>query len=113
MAGAQRQSSAALRRLLLTEGRSFEFFRAVQVLERIAPRSSIGVGLLGPVERESIRFVHDPSLAFPAGDISSIREQPGLTGLSKIVVSGTFLGLVGVASPLPTYFTEVAPICPA
>lgn len=108
MASPQRQSPPALRRLLISEGRTLAFFRAVQLLERIAPRSAVDVGKLGPVEREPARFVHDPSMGFPAGDISQIRDRPGLTGLSKLEITSSFLGLVGITSPLPTYFTEDA-----
>lgn len=97
---------ATLRRLLVSEGASFEFARAVQLVERLASRAMVSIGELGPVAREPVRFTHDPAMGFPAGDIASIRERPALRGLSKLEITPTFLGLVGVASPLPNYLTE-------
>jgi type VI secretion system protein ImpH len=60
------------------------------------------MGHTGPLDREPIRFIHDPSLAFPSGDVSRVRE----TSDGRTEVTSTFLGLVGVSSPLPTYFSE-------
>jgi type VI secretion system protein ImpH len=95
-----------LRRLVIAEGSTFPFFRAISILERAAPSGAVGIGALGPAAREAVRFVHDSRLIFPAGDIAYVHEKETTTGSWWVEVSGTFLGLVGPTSPLPTYFSE-------
>ena len=104
--------------------RRMGFFALVQALERLYPDAP-RVGEMGPVAEEAIRFRHDPSLAFPAADVSHVRQtrrphdpsafepasepgsEPGLA-LSQTVweVTTTFLGLSGAVSPLPSYIAE-------
>src|SRR5262249_45814446 len=98
--------AAVLKKLLLAEPTSFPFYRALAILERIAPSGTIGIGAMGPVAREHVRFVHDPSLSFPAGDITHIHEKEAATGTWWAEVSSTFLGLIGTRSRLATHFTE-------
>lgn len=103
MASSKRQHASALRDLLVREGATFDFRQAVDILERTNVLQPARVGELGPVARESVHFTHDPSFAFPTGDIASISEQPNSSALT---LSATFLGLLGSSSPLPTYFSE-------
>jgi type VI secretion system protein ImpH len=70
-------------------------------------------GDYGPVNEESIRFRHDPSLTFATSDVSSIKARPrraGETGDGPdepvYEITTTFLGLTGTVSPLPTYMAE-------
>lgn len=105
MAGSQREHDARLkarlRAQLLAEPRTFEFVQAVKLLEQTwGP--FIPVGHAGPLEREGIRFVHDPSLTFAPSDITSLRENAD----GRAEVRATFLGLLGAVSPLPVHFTE-------
>jgi type VI secretion system protein ImpH len=60
------------------------------------------VGGLGPVDRERIRFRPALDLGFPSSDIQTLSERPE----GGYILEGTFLGLYGIASPLPSYFTE-------
>jgi type VI secretion system protein ImpH len=54
---------------------------------------------------EPVRFRHDPDLVFHAGDVSAVKvTQEG--GLVRAVMTTTFLGLTGAASPLATVFAE-------
>lgn len=78
------------------------FFALVSLLERVHA-DQVRIGGDGPPAQEGIRFRHDPSLAFPAGDVSAL--TPCRRGSGSEVVT-TFLGLTGVASPLPAYFWE-------
>ncbi len=86
-----------------TQAARFGFFQAVQLLHRMRP-AAVPVGEYGPATEEPVRFHHDPALTFSASDVSSIRvpeneyEQPVLTS--------TFLGLTGAASPLAMHFSE-------
>ena len=48
-----------------------------------------------------VRCIPDTSLAFPASDIKRVREKKG-----NIELVCTFMGLIGVSSPLPIYFSE-------
>ncbi|SEU13849.1 type VI secretion system protein ImpH [Myxococcus fulvus] len=81
----------------------------VALLERMTSEA-VPVGGTGPVVEEAIRFRHDPSLTFSAGDVSRIRVVPPsgeLDGSSHVVeVMTTFLGLTGAVSPLPDYIPE-------
>ena len=101
----------ALVGLLLGQPRRVGFYRAIELLERATrgPR----IGDYGPVNEESIRFRHDPSLSFATSDVSSIKARPrraGETGDGPdepvYEVTSTFLGLTGTVSPLPTYIAE-------
>jgi len=52
----------------------------------------------------NIRIRPELSLAFPSSDIVKIEELPQEPALFRI--TATFLGLYGVSSPLPTFYTE-------
>lgn len=103
MATPQRQHDALVR-LLESEGNRFGFFQAVQLLHRLVPGAT-PVGELGPPSMEPIRFQHDPSLVFHAGDVDSIQVDQH-NGALRAVMTTTFLGLTGTASPLATVFGE-------
>lgn len=103
MAGALRKSDAALRELLERSGKRFGFFTAVHLLHRLQP-NAVPVGELGPVDKEPVRFRHDPQLIFHAGDVASIDFSDDARGRATLV--STFLGLYGAASPLATHFAE-------
>lgn len=76
----------------------YDFFAAVSMLERNA-RSNIDN--VDPLEDGSIRFVSGVSHAFPAADIAAVEHR----GSSYRFILA-FMGLCGVSSPLPSYFTE-------
>lgn len=102
-----------MREDLLRNATYYDFFYAVGMMERLHP-DAVRVGDNGPYPREAIRFCHDSSLSFRAGDISGIRylRKPrtaeNLLEQSeyRFEVTTTFLGLIGVVSPLPLYFAE-------
>ncbi len=97
--------------VLLGSPRRVGFYRAIEILERATKGPRIGD--YGPVNEESIRFRHDPSLSFATSDVSTITARPrraGETGdgVEEPVyeITTTFLGLTGTVSPLPTYIVE-------
>lgn len=104
MAGAKRQPNAALTQQLLSEGRTFAFFQAVQLMHRLDPRAT-PVGELGPPSAEPIRFHQELSLHFAPSDIASIEEQ-NVGGKQRFLLTTTFLGLLGPSSPLAARLTE-------
>ncbi len=83
---------------LRTEGYNFNFFQALSLLEEKYRREQPGAN---PVESGRVHLVSDSSLVFPPADISSVRETR--QGVEFVL---TFMGLIGVSSPLPLYFTE-------
>ena len=82
---------------LKTEAHDFNFFQAVSLLEEKFA-SEIPKDLLNSGK---VRFLPDPSIVFPPNDITSITEKKGI-----ITFLLPFMGLVGVSSPLPIYFSE-------
>ncbi len=83
---------ACLGQRLFQQAYRYNFFQAVSLLEK----------LYGNIDAKDspIRFTTDPSIAFPASEISGIKEENGV-----IRVKSAFLGLYGVSSPLPYYLT--------
>lgn len=63
------------------------------------------VGTDATPARELLRFHHDASLGFSTGDVSATALSPDER---RLELHTTFLGLTGVASPLPLYLAEEA-----
>jgi type VI secretion system protein ImpH len=82
----------------------FDFFQAVWLLERYWGGDTL-VGDRGPAAAEKLRFRPDVSLGFPATDLRRIvkRENPD-TGEPNYLLEIAFLGLYGVATPLPMHY---------
>jgi len=90
---------------LLGCGWKFDFFQAVWLLERHC-RNRTPVGERGPAAMEPIRFRPDISMAFPATDVRRIRALDFPDGNEPCFgVDITFLGLYGVATPLPLHYS--------
>lgn len=85
----------------------FEFYQAVQLLERI-DSGRVAVGLQGPPEREVVRFRSLPSLNFPPSAIYSLVREPSAGGRAAPppVLTVAFGGLFGPDGALPTHYTE-------
>jgi type VI secretion system protein ImpH len=101
MAGPSREPSADLTRDLLRRGHEFSFRQALRLLGRSGGTLESD-GASSETARR-IRVRPELSLGFPPADIARVEELPGGTGH---LVTATFLGLYGVASPLPTFYTE-------
>jgi type VI secretion system protein ImpH len=96
MAGTDGKSPAGLKDELLAHGPEFSFFQALRLLTLIA-KSRPGS------EATAVRVRPELSMAFPATDVSKISELPADQGFE---ITATFLGLYGVSSPLPSFYTE-------
>lgn len=98
---------------VLANATRWDFYVTVGMLERLTP-DAVRIGGDGPSGREAIRFRHDPSLAFSAGDISKVAwvELPRSPSEAldrkrhRYEVTTAFLGLTGSASPLPLFMSE-------
>lgn len=127
---------------LCQEGYRFNFFQAVNVLERLhqsetrkgqafeeglsktgstvavvergdtthSPSLSLASfappGEEGPLSQEAIRFRASPKRDFPPAEIAHIRPA-ALNRNEVTLIVLTFMGLYGVDSPLPAYFSDV------
>ncbi len=79
----------------------FSFFQVVSLLEEYYKRKEPH---LDPLNKGKIRFSADTSCTFPPNDIAAIKATP--KGSIQFFLS--FMGLLGISSPLPHYFTEFA-----
>lgn len=92
-------------RLLEREGRRFEFFQVVDLVERMRD-GAVPIGHAGPASEEAIRFEHDPELVFHTSDVKWVRPPSPTEDPPYTTIRTTFLGLFGVVSPLPVGMTE-------
>jgi type VI secretion system protein ImpH len=83
---------------LKAEAHDFNFFKAVLLLEEYFQKKH---GIVNPIDAGKVRFKPDDSITFPPNDIAGITENDG-----TIAFTLSFMGLVGVTSPLPIYFSE-------
>ena len=83
-------------------GWTFDFAQAAWLLERCTGRTQVGFS--GPAAEEAIRFRPHVSMGFPSTDVRRITEQhPESSDQPVYCLDQTFLGLYGVATPLPLY----------
>ncbi|WP_207482426.1 type VI secretion system baseplate subunit TssG [Arenibaculum pallidiluteum] len=86
---------------LLASPWGFELVQAIAILERSAPEGApLGEGI--DPELEGFRIEQDPTLAFPASDVSSVK--PG--GDGRPVLRTPAIGLSGISGPMPYAYTE-------
>ena len=85
---------------LFRAGHRFGFFQAVRLLESFFPDAP-PPGTSARPDAERIRFRPDPAIVFPPADVRSVTLDE--TGAEMRL---TFMGLYGVASPLPVYLYE-------
>jgi len=100
---------------LLAKPHAFEFFQAVQVLERAARRAT-GASDGGRVgedvdpRHEAVRFAVSQALAFPSAEIldAQQRTQADENAPARPPTLGiAFLGLTGPSGVLPQHYTEL------
>jgi type VI secretion system protein ImpH len=85
---------------LFRAGYRFDFFQAVRLLEAFFPDAP-PPGTSADPGAERIRFRPDPAIVFPPADVRSVTLDEGGAEMTL-----TFMGLYGVASPLPVYLYE-------
>jgi type VI secretion system protein ImpH len=95
MASDARRQATDLSNQLLARGDRYSFFQAYRLLRLLSRRDGVS-------EQDAIRVRPRLGLGFPQTDLQSIEEQ----GRHRYRVTANFLGLYGVDSPLPTFYTE-------
>jgi type VI secretion system protein ImpH len=114
MAAESRRESAGLTDELFREAQRFDFFQAVRLLEWVFRRRAAhdgekqhhAVGQDNPPDKEIVRFRAQPSLSFPASDVSQLRQPPAQSGtLPPPELSVAFLGLTGPSGVMPFHYT--------
>jgi len=103
MATTRRRTDPRLSDALLGESHRFGFFQAVRLLHLFEPRRP-AVGGAGPSGQEPVRFVAEPSLAFPASEIHDISRTDEQGPLAMMV---RFMGLTGPQGTLPRHYTDL------
>lgn len=83
--------------LLKSKYFNFDFFQAVALLEEY-------FGSEVPLETGKVRFYADAGQKFPASDIASVQKSSS----SKIKFYLSFMGLIGISSPLPQHYLDHA-----
>jgi type VI secretion system protein ImpH len=86
---------------LLANGRSFTFFQAMRLLERLSARA----GADDRAGKRRVRVRPTISMGFPSADIDRIEAVDTDDG-AGYRMTATFLGLYGSSSPLPTFYSE-------
>ena len=98
--------SSDLKKRLLEKPKRFSFYQAVQLIESFN-EAPVKIGKSGPPSKEAVRLRPSVGVSFPSSDIEEIREyEDEETRRKKYLITTTFMGLYGVASPLPTYYCE-------
>jgi type VI secretion system protein ImpH len=103
MASEGGETGHPLIRALEEEPYGFTFFQAIRMLEQAFP-DTVPVGEAGPAADEVVRLRPTSSLAFPTGDVSSIRRRSG--DGPPFELETPILGLYGATSPLPAFYSE-------
>ncbi|MEZ6062311.1 MAG: type VI secretion system baseplate subunit TssG [Planctomycetaceae bacterium] len=97
---------------LFSHPHQFGFFQAVRLLERAAVESAgarppARIGGDGPVSDEIIRFRAIPSLSFPPGEISSLKQIEPDHRFRRGELMVAFMGLTGPSGVLPQHYTSL------
>jgi type VI secretion system protein ImpH len=94
---------------------SADFIALVALIAAGRPPGAPEPGQLGPFGREVLRFRHSPALAFAGADHLTLTREahvphaPSRPALApSLTLTASFLGLLGVATPLPAHFAAAA-----
>jgi type VI secretion system protein ImpH len=104
MAAKKREQDTPLREHLFGEFYQFSFFRAVGLLELLAPEKTPLGRTMNPAV-EAVRFSVKPGFVFPPSDISGLRQAD--EG-SPVDMEVAFMGLIGPSGVLPNWYNELA-----
>ncbi|SMF29807.1 type VI secretion system protein ImpH [Alteromonadaceae bacterium Bs31] len=112
-----RKNTSVIAKLKQHTGR-FSFIQVVRLLERSivfrnkdkqesSAENEHTVGQFSPPNKESIRLVGNPSLAFPIQEVEYIKES-STASEPTWQISANFLGLTGSMGILPYHYSELA-----
>lgn len=94
MAAETGSTADVVKRVLLANGEKYAYFQAVRLLRLYDKQTG--------ARQENLRVRPKLALGFPENDIDRIEVMPQ----GGYRITANFFGLYGVASPLPTYYTE-------
>ncbi|HVF99751.1 MAG TPA: type VI secretion system baseplate subunit TssG [Chloroflexia bacterium] len=98
-----RRPAGSVEQALYSEGRSFDFYQAVKLLELLDPGASpVGEGTLP--NREAVRFQSTAGYAVAGSDIAGVK---GAEESGPATMWVNFMGLAGPQGPLPVPFTRM------
>jgi type VI secretion system protein ImpH len=100
MATQDRRQAPDIKNDLLNNSRRFSFIQAMRLLRYVIQKDNKNTDVIS----RSIRVRPRLSLDFPTTDIDTIEDLSQDSPLFLLTV--TFLGLYGVSSPLPSFYTE-------
>lgn len=103
MAGQDGRQNIALKTELLEKSSNFSFIQAMRLLRLLVRDNNTGE-TDGHTLDTAVKVRPELSLNFPQSDIAAIDQISELP--LKFQITATFLGLYGVSSPLPTFYTE-------
>lgn len=95
MASDPRQQAHSLKQRLLDQGERFSFFQALRLLRLLAKHENLDAENFAQIRPRL-------GLGFPKTDLHKIEQYSS----SEYRITANFLGLYGVDSPLPTFYTE-------
>lgn len=101
MAGQDGEQNTALKTELFEKSGNFSFIQAIRLLRMLIREAG---NIDGHALESAIKTRPELSLSFPESDITAIEQTS--TAPLKFQITATFLGLYGVSSPLPTFYTE-------
>ena len=90
---------------LFRQGYLFDFYQAVRLLEKYFPEAP-EPGRTAEIGQEQIVFRPDTALVFPGTDVKGIDLFDEDTPHPCVRLTVTFMGLYGIASPVPVYFYD-------
>lgn len=107
MAATSGTTSSAIKEQLLANGEQFSYFQAIRLLGlfgRNAVPDAAAANSAANLSTHAVALRTRPKLGlgFPENDIDCIEALPQ----GGYRITANFFGLYGVASPLPTYYTE-------
>lgn len=101
-----RTADPALIDRLAGEAHRYSFFQLVRLLLRLSGGAVPGGA--GPVAKETVRFRPSTLMGFPRADVEVLALVPGPEEGTpdRFLLTVTFFGLYGPASPMPNHFSE-------
>ncbi len=105
MATGDGHADSPLIKRILAQPHEHSFFAVARALEKSLPSlAEVGTGS-SPAD-EPLHFAPSTNLSFPSSDLAGLEWSDDRK--TKLRLIATFLGLYGVASPLPYYFQQTA-----
>lgn len=104
MGGKDWEQDSSLRFKLFDHSHNFSFIQAYRLIHLLL-KEELGSEYSHDFALQQIKVRPELSLSFPSSDVSQI-DLLSIDGKSIYQITATFLGLYGISSPLPSFYTE-------